>query len=147
MNTKRVLFILLFSATGWLGLSQSAETPIQHVMKFKLYFAQNVLEGITAENYDLIAANAAKLKELSQQEGWRVRQTPEYQRYTADFTNCADALASAAQKKNVDAATVAYFQLTVSCVNCHRSLREKRDANLRHEDISRPLPFKMLRAK
>jgi hypothetical protein len=92
-------------------------------MKFKLHYAQGVLEGIAMENYPLIRTNAMKLSRLSQSADWRIRQTPEYQRFTTEFRHQADALAKAAADRNVDAATVAYFQLTVSCVNCHRYLR------------------------
>ena len=92
-------------------------------MKFKLHFAQGVLEGITMENFNLIATNAQKLASLSQAADWQIRQTPDYQKFTMDYARQANALAKAAKNKNVDAATVAYFQLTVSCVNCHRYLR------------------------
>ena len=32
-------------------------------------------------------------------------------------------MVKAAKDNNVDAATVAYFQMTVSCVTCHKYLR------------------------
>jgi hypothetical protein len=100
-----------------------SEVSTRDVMKFKLHYAQGVLEGIAMENYPLIRTNAMKLSRLSQSADWRIRQTPEYQRFTTEFRHQADALAKAAADRNVDAATVAYFQLTVSCVNCHRYLR------------------------
>jgi hypothetical protein len=93
------------------------------VMRFKLLHAQRVLEGIATENYEVIADNAKKLKALSQQADWQIRQTPEYQKFTADFARNADSLLQAANNRNVDAATVAYFQMTVSCTTCHRYLR------------------------
>jgi len=54
-------------------------------VKFKLHHAQRMLEGIATENYEVIADNAKKLKALSQQADWQIRQVPEYQKFTADF--------------------------------------------------------------
>ena len=103
--------------------SQEEDRQTKDVMKFKLHFAQGVLEGIATENFDLIATNAVKLKGLSQQAAWQIRQTEEYQLRTTEFVRCVESLATAAKKKNVDAATVAYFQMTVSCTSCHKYLR------------------------
>ena len=95
----------------------------KNVMKFKLHYAQGALEAITTENYSLLATNAQKLGALTKEVSWRIRHTPEYERLTADFRRQADALTKAARDKNVDLATVAYFQMTVSCVTCHKYLR------------------------
>lgn len=95
----------------------------REAMRFKLHFAQGVLEGITTENFSLITTNAQKLKGLSGSADWKLRATREYQRLTADFEHAAEALERAARQRNVDAATVAYFQLTTTCVTCHKYLR------------------------
>ncbi|NBR84555.1 MAG: hypothetical protein EB141_06995 [Verrucomicrobia bacterium] len=92
-------------------------------MKLKLESSQKVLEGIAVENFAAISANAQKLAVLSQAAGWQARQTPEYKQYTAEFRRHAEALQKAARDENLDAASVAYFQLTISCVNCHRHMR------------------------
>jgi hypothetical protein len=112
--------------TGQIG----ADTSTRQVMKFKLHYSQSVLEGIATENFVLIATNAVNLSRLSQSAGWAVRQTADYQRLTRDFSQAADNLHQRALKQNVDGATVAYFQLTVSCVNCHRYLRDAKVARL-----------------
>jgi hypothetical protein len=120
--------LLLFASWSYVG---SQETPPErapevrdrNVMKFKLYYAQGALEAITTENYPLLATNAQKLGALTREVSWRIRHTPDYERLTTDFRRQADALAKAAAAKNADAATVAYFQMTVSCVTCHKYLR------------------------
>lgn len=95
----------------------------REIMKLKLESSQKVLEGIAVENFAAISANAQKLAVLSQAAGWQARQTPEYKQYTAEFRRHAEALQKAARDENLDAASVAYFQLTISCVNCHRHMR------------------------
>jgi len=101
----------------------ATDSPLKEEMRFKLHYAQGILEGITTENFSLIATNAQKLKTFSQGALWDLNKTPEYGRLTTDFQRSADALLRAAAAKNIDGATVAYFQLTTSCVTCHRYLR------------------------
>ena len=123
-------FTSLLLAGSWTVL-RSQETPLErapevrdkNVMKFKLYYAQGTLEAIATENYSLLATNAQKLSALTKEVSWRIRHTPDYERLTTDFRRQTDALAKAAKDNNVDAATVAYFQMTVSCVTCHKYLR------------------------
>src|SRR5437899_539439 len=121
MNVKRCLVILAGALLVIRAIA--AENAIKEEMRLKLFFAQGILEGITSENYPLIATNAYKLKHFSQSPGWDLRKAPEYRRLTTDFQRSVDAVARAADKRNVDGATVAYFQLTTSCVTCHKYLR------------------------
>ena len=122
--------VVLLSA-GFGTLLRSQETPPdrlaeirdKNVMQFKLYYAQGVLEAITTENYSLLATNAQKLGAITREVSWKTRHTPEYDRLSADFRRQTDALAKAARDRNADTATVAYFQMTVSCVTCHKYLR------------------------
>lgn len=130
MKSKIVILLFVLAFLGFLVEQSRTQTKVNtaEMMRFKLYQAQGVLEGIATENYALIETNAAKLNAMSQAADWQIRQTPEYQRFTADFSRQAVALQKAARQKNVDAATVAYFQMTVSCVQCHKYLRGVREA-------------------
>lgn len=114
---------LIILALLTLRSQSEAQTKTRDVMRAKLRHSQSVLEGIATENFPLIATNAANLKQLSQSAGWEFRKTEEYQRLSSDFVRQVEAMAKAAQNENVHAATIAYFQMTVSCVNCHRYLR------------------------
>jgi hypothetical protein len=119
-------------AAGLASLGREPAGPsIRDAMRFKLHYAQGILEGITMENYPLIVTNTLKLAALAKSTEWKVRTTPDYQRLSEDFLRQTEALRRAAEKKNVDAATVAYFQMTVSCVNCHRHLRGVEAAQLK----------------
>lgn len=119
----RSRWLSLLWLVGGIASSTAAEVSLRDAMKFKLHYAQGVLEGITTENFPLVATNAQKLATLARSADWQTRATPDYERLTADFLRQTDALTLAAKKQSADAATVAYFQLTVSCVNCHRHLR------------------------
>lgn len=114
----------LLALAVFVGIAQEgSRNATKDAMRFKLHFAQGVLEGITTENFSLLTTNAQKLKALSQSADWKLRSTPEYQRLTSDFERAAASLERSARNRNVDAATVAYFQLTMTCVTCHKHLR------------------------
>lgn len=137
---KRTIIVALAIAAAlavW-GSLKAADSRTKEAMRLKLEYAQKVLEGIVLEDFELITFNAEKLKAISQSADWQHRKSAEYQRHTGDFTRQAEALVKAAERKNVDAATVAYFQLTVSCVSCHRHLRGTEQAALETSTV-RPL--------
>ena len=86
---------------------------------------QLTLEGIAMEKFDIIERNAAALSRLSQTDAWRAIETDEYRAFTAEFRRQTDALSRAAKRKNIDAAALAYVQMTLTCVNCHKHVRDK----------------------
>lgn len=131
-KTLPAVIALIGGLLIWLAVRSEAQNApnTREVMKLKLSYAQNVLEGIATENTDLIVANAQKLSALSKAAGWRARETPEYELFSAEFRRHSDSVARAAKDKNIDAASLAYFQMTMSCINCHRYMRDVRRAGL-----------------
>lgn len=103
---------------------------VETFMLRKLAHAQKVLEGLATEDFDSIAKNAQELSLLSQATQWQVLQTPEYVRRSAEFRRAADELKSSAQEKNLDGATLAYVNVTIKCVECHKYVRRVRNAQL-----------------
>jgi nitrate/TMAO reductase-like tetraheme cytochrome c subunit len=107
------------------GFAPSFKATTKDAMKRKLVHSQKVLEGVATEKYDEIEKNAAALIRLSQTEAWRAMQTDEYRVFSEEFRRNAMSLQRAAQKKNIDAASLAYVQMTINCVNCHKYVRGK----------------------
>lgn len=126
MKARNVcLLAATLAAVGglWWNTAIAADATTAEVMRQKLIYAQDILRGISLEDYTAIESSARKLKQLSQATGWFARQTPEYELFTAELRRQTDALERAAKNKNIDGATLGYFQLTVSCVSCHKYLR------------------------
>lgn len=92
-------------------------------MRQKLDYAQKVLEGLTIEDFELIAHYSNKMALLVKDENWMVKETPQYKHHSADFETVANRLTKAAREKNLDGATLAYVDLTMKCVNCHKYTR------------------------
>jgi hypothetical protein len=129
MNTK----VLLLGAAAFVALlslvADQKAANTNELMREKLDHAQSVLEGITMENFDLIAGNAAKLAALSQESVWRASDTPEYAEQSVLFRRNVQALRKAASEKSLDGAALAYTKMTFSCVECHKYLRNRKVAD------------------
>lgn len=93
-------------------------------MRAKLAHSQNVLEGLSVGDFGLIAKGAHDLSLASQDSNWQVLQTEDYVRQSAEFRRSCDTLRSAADTRNLDAALVAWMDVTMKCVRCHRSMRD-----------------------
>jgi hypothetical protein len=124
---------LLFAlAVGGVSLRVRGEQSgdLKRFMRQKLEHSQKVLEGLTLENYTLVAENARALKELSEDARWRVSPNINYLRLSAEFQDLAQEVAEKAKQKNLDGATLAYVRMTVNCVKCHEYTRENRITRL-----------------
>jgi hypothetical protein len=111
---------------GAVALAQSKRSrAAKEFMHDKLELSQSVLEGLATENYDLIIAKGTKLSAMTQEANWRLFENPDYEQQSLLFRRQVDALVKAAKAKNLDAATLAYVRMTMSCVDCHKLVRGK----------------------
>jgi hypothetical protein len=94
-------------------------------MREKLELSQRVLEGLAIEDYDLIITKGARLSSMSKEADWRVFENPDYDQQSVIFRRQVDSLVRSAKEKNLDAATLAYVRVTMSCVDCHKLVRGK----------------------
>ena len=132
MKRLAVGAVVAIVVAGFLVGSGQSEQPnnVRDFMRAKLSHSQKVLEGLTTEDYDMIAKNSQAMSLLSQATNWQVLQTEEYLQQSRDFRRAADALTTAAKKKNLDGAALAYVEMTMKCINCHKYVRGVRMARL-----------------
>ena len=116
--------IIIATSIAWSGQPNQVRT----FMRSKLNHSQQVLEGLSTEDYDTIAKHAQDLSLLSLASNWQVLQTEEYVQQSREFRRAADALRDAAKKKNLDGAALAYVDMTMKCINCHKYVRSTRVA-------------------
>jgi cytochrome c556 len=109
---------------GAAGDEQSAAE--RDFMRRKLSHSQKILEGLVIEDFDLMAKNAQQLSLLSLDASWQVVESMEYSQQSLEFRRAADSLTAAAKKKNLDGAALAYVEVTMKCVNCHKYVRDTR---------------------
>jgi hypothetical protein len=99
-------------------------------MRQKLEFSKAALEGLTKDDLAAVADAASKLKRLSAAAEWEVPTIPDVEQYlpmTTEFQRRCDEMAKQAKAKNIDGATLAYVQLTINCVNCHKYIRTPKE--------------------
>ena len=117
---------MALATTMSLTASASAQDKLSAFMKAKLEHSEKVLEGLAREDYDLVAKHSATISGLCLDELWMVLQTPEYAERSKEFRRSVYAITEAAQKKNLEAATFAYVDMTMKCVSCHKYVRKTR---------------------
>jgi hypothetical protein len=93
-------------------------------MKKKLEFSQNILAGLTESDFDKVRANAEAMNVLGYLEKWTRGDRPDYKKQVVFFEFANQELICQAKEKNLDGATLAYNQLTVTCVQCHKIVRD-----------------------
>jgi hypothetical protein len=94
-------------------------------MRAKLAHSQDVLEGLSLGDFDLIGKGAQELSLVSQDSSWQVLQTEDYARHSAEFRRSCDTLRKAAREENLDGALLAWMEVTMKCVQCHRYVRDE----------------------
>ncbi|MBA4062218.1 MAG: hypothetical protein C0501_00665 [Isosphaera sp.] len=99
------------------------------VMQVKLKRAQAVLEALAKEDFKTLDESATSLLAISKAAAFlRAYKTEEYEFQARVFQKSAATLAAKAGEKSLDGATLAYLDMTRSCVACHAHFRgRKRD--------------------
>ncbi|GBD37747.1 hypothetical protein HRbin36_02883 [bacterium HR36] len=105
-----------------------ADEQLAQLMKRKLEASQKILEGLALAHFDVIVTNAETLIFISRQAAFRVLPTPEYELHSNEFRRIAGELAEKAREKNLDGAMLKYVDLTLTCVKCHKHVRDRRGA-------------------
>ena len=126
-----VLLLLLFGGNNAPSTqAQGQGKQVNKVMAEKLKHSQKLLEGITIADFKKIQSSAEQLIELTTTEEWLMYKAPRYEMHTNEFRRAAETLIRKAKDKNIDGTTLAFFDMTMSCVRCHQHVREVRDARL-----------------
>jgi hypothetical protein len=93
-------------------------------MAQKLGHSKQVVSGLALENFDAIEQSADKLIQISYESNWKTFQSEEYLDLSEEFRGSASRLKKAAREKNLDGSTLAYFEVTMNCVRCHKYVRK-----------------------
>jgi hypothetical protein len=134
MWRSAALLVAIGTTLGGAAVAQTAktngqaQTPAEQSMSVwmrkKLDYSQNILAGIANADFDKIAENAEAMRRLSKVEGFVRGRTPGYRTQLQIFEEATDEVIRQANKDNVEGAALAFTQVAMSCVNCHKHLRE-----------------------
>jgi len=98
----------------------------QLLMRDKLSYASKALEGLSLEDYGKIAEAGNMMGVISRAAAWHIIPTEEYSRMSKNFQEQARDLERHAKEKNLDAASLDYMRISVTCVHCHNYIRANR---------------------
>lgn len=113
------LAILPFSLNGM------ADPPkLTPLMKKKLNASKQLLKGLAKRDFPTIQKAAQALHSISTSEEWKVFKDPKYRLYSSEFGRLSERIMHSAKEKNLDEATLHYLGVTMTCVNCHKHVRD-----------------------
>ena len=131
-------FVASFLVGGWLvfaanGAPQQQEEQKsdsdqvksearQVFMRGKLVSNQKIVEGLSLKNFEMIQEGAVAVVMLVKGQHWFVLDTPGYRQHSEEMTRAAQRLQDAAKDGNIEAAALRYFDLTLTCIDCHQYL-------------------------
>ena len=101
-------------------------------MRQKLRASQEILKGLADGDFTTIGANAQSMHVMDYLEKWVRADRPEYRTQLRLFEFADRELIRSASERNLEAATLAYTQLTISCVNCHKLRKAPVNCDLCH---------------
>lgn len=101
---------------------QPTATPAEEVMWRKLDLAHDVLDAIALDDFEALAAYADDLGELGEAGEWLEAESADYRSESEQFRRAAKALGDAARDRDSETAALAYVDLTLRCLRCHRVL-------------------------
>ena len=96
------------------------------LMTQKLKESQALLEGLALNDPAKVQASAEELLRISKAAQFRrALSTARYEFHANAFQRAAETAIEKAKAKNIDGATLAYLDLTLTCVRCHQHTREE----------------------
>ena len=135
LSSAAIPLVGIASITTFFWVTASADQPnedaIRAFMRGKLDAAEDVLEGLVTDDFSLIEQGSDRMKIMSQRAEWNVFTTPSYRQHSGEFRRAADRLTQAAKSEKLEAASLAYLQVTLACINCHKTMRGAKVADLR----------------
>lgn len=122
------LIVCTLAVLGGMTLAFAADEPEKKPsvwMRTKLDNSQKILSALATEDFDAIIHSAKSMNTLSELEKHVRANAPGYRTQLQIFHAANEDLIKQAKKNNLDGCALAFHQLTLSCVNCHKALRDK----------------------
>lgn len=109
------------SSAEELRVAQAVEDSL---MRQKLQRAQELLSALSLGDFDGMIQPAHELQRISLEARWSQPHSPSYAEYGDDFRSALDRVVASAEKQNIDGAALNYVQVVLTCVQCHKVVRE-----------------------
>lgn len=101
----------------------NADKSLDKFMQKKLDSSSDILRGLMIEDFGLIERSADQLLDMSKAESWRASNDMMYLQHSNQFRNAVDELRTKSKKHSIDGASLAWVNVTMSCIQCHEWVR------------------------
>lgn len=135
MLNRRLLILvaaMAMAATGTLIatdghpliLSPKADGEVAMMMRAKLSSSQKIVEGLMANDFEMIRKGGVQMQEICESDHWRKGQDQVFEHYRSELRRSALKLILQADEQNLDGAAYTYMHTVATCVNCHQYSRD-----------------------
>ena len=107
---------------------QPKADDVAALMQRKLTHAQKLVEGIALADFDKVGPSAKELSALSKLAEFKVLKSAQYELHANEFRRALDDIQAGVKQKSLDAVTLGYVDMVLSCVRCHKHVRDVRMA-------------------
>jgi hypothetical protein len=122
LSTALVLVLLAVPSSS----QEKKKREPDPLMVQKLKESQTLLEGLALNDMAKVQASAEELLRISKAAQFRrALSTAKYEYHANSFQRTAETIIEKAKAKNIDGATLAYLDLTMTCVRCHQHTRDE----------------------
>lgn len=101
-----------------------AQEVSDSLMRQKLEHAQELLGALSIGDFDRMISNSKELQRISLEARWSQPHSPAYAAYGDDFRAALERIVTASEKQNIDNAALNYVQVVLTCIQCHKVVRE-----------------------
>ena len=110
-----------------IGLSAAAYgagAGIFFIGYFLFEIASNlILEGLCMDDLKAVEAGTQSLLKMPSEAKWRVSNDMMYRRYSNEFVQAVEELQKEAEENDMDGASMAWMNVTMKCMKCHKWVR------------------------
>ena len=93
-------------------------------MNVKLLESQKLFAALSRADFEALRKSSETLETLNAIEGFVRRRTPGYSTQLQAFEFAVNEIKKQAKLESIEGAALGFQQLTLSCVNCHKDIRE-----------------------
>ena len=102
------------------------EEPVGSLHRFmrqKIHASNLILEGLCTDDLKAVANGTQTLLKMPGEARWRVSNDVLYRRYSTEFVQAVEELQKEAESNNMEGASMAWVNVTMKCLKCHKWVR------------------------
>ncbi len=96
---------------------------LHRFMRQKMQASNLILEGLCMDDLKAVAAGTQTLLKMPSEAKWRVSNDMMYRRYSNEFLQAVEELQKEAEENDMDGASMAWVNVTMKCMKCHKWVR------------------------